>query len=216
MAFKGIDIRQTTDRLVFRAFFQNSSGAIVTSGSATLKLYELQSDGTLKSYDFNDNTFKTGALTTETLSMTHRQGNNNTTNTGIWTAVLTTLTGFTKGNIYFAQHTHSSAAPTDQTREFQFGSIEGDGDDGIVGKVASVTSASVFTGDNSLSSSDDAYKGSVLYFTSGTQRGIARKISSYTGSSRTFNFSGGATAADAAFPAAPSTGDTFVILGRIA
>ena len=121
MAFRGIDVRETIDRLLFRALLQDSDGALLTSGTTTLKLYELQDDGTLESYDFNDNTFKTGALTTETLAMTHRQGNNSTTNTGLWTANLTTLTGFTPGNIYFAMVNNTGAFPVDQQREFQFG-----------------------------------------------------------------------------------------------
>lgn len=83
-------------------------------------------DGSLKSYDFNDNTFKTSALTTETASMTHRTGNNATTNTGIWTYRLATLTGFTAGNIYFVLVNNTGANPSDSTREFQFGSAEGD------------------------------------------------------------------------------------------
>lgn len=126
MAFKGIDIRQTSDRLVFRSLLQDSTGALLTTGTSTVKLYELQSDGTLKSYDFNDNTFKTTALTTETLAMTHRTGNNATTNTGVWTAILTTLTGFSEGNLYFAMVNNTAASPRDQQREFQFGSVEGD------------------------------------------------------------------------------------------
>lgn len=126
MAFKGIDIRQTSDRLVFRAMLQDSSGGLLTTGTTTVKLYELQSDGTLKSYDFNDNTFKTTALITEKLAMTHRKGNNGTTNTGVWTANLTTLSGFTKGNIHLALVNNTGASPKDQIREFQFGSVEGD------------------------------------------------------------------------------------------
>lgn len=124
--FKGIDVRQTGNQLVFRAFLQNSSGALLTTGTTTVKLYEVQSDGTFKSYDFNDNTFKTTALTTETLALTHRTGNNSTTNTGVWTAALATLTGFTAGAVYLALVNNSGASPTDQVREFQYGSAEGD------------------------------------------------------------------------------------------
>lgn len=126
LAKQGIDVRQTTGHLAFRAFLQDSLGAIVTSGTTSLYLYELQSDGTLKSYDWSDNTFKTLALTTETQALTHRTGNNNGTNTGIWTYALTTLTGFTKGGIYFARVKNVGATPTDQMREFQFGLEQGD------------------------------------------------------------------------------------------
>lgn len=124
---KGIDVRATTSELLSRVMLQDSAGAIVTTGTTSLYLYELQmSDGTLKSYDFNDNTFKTTALTTETASMTHRTGNNAGTNTGIWTHRLATLTGFTAGNIYLARVKNTNASPTDQVREFQFGSAQGD------------------------------------------------------------------------------------------
>lgn len=126
MSTQGIDIRQTSNQIIFRSLLQDSNGALVTSGTTTLKLYELQDDGTLYSYDFSDNTFKSTALTTETAAMTHRQGNNLTTNTGLWTYVLSTLTGFTVGNIYFAMVNNTGAFPTDQVREFQFGSFEGD------------------------------------------------------------------------------------------
>lgn len=124
--FKGVDVRQTSSRLVFRVALKDATGAKLASGTTTYRLYELQDDGDLLSYDFNDNTFKSGALTTATASMAHQQGNNNTHDTGIWTAALTTLTGFTAEGIYIIQVNNSGAAPTDQEREFQFGSAEGD------------------------------------------------------------------------------------------
>lgn len=123
--FKGIDVRQTGNQLVFRAFL-TTSGAVLTSGTGTLELYEIQSDGTLKSYDFADNTFKTTTLTTATLALTHRTGNNSATNTGIWTAVLSTLTGFTAGGMYLSIVRNSSADTPVQAREFQYGSEQGD------------------------------------------------------------------------------------------
>lgn len=124
--FKGVDVRQTGSQLVFRASLKDSTGAKVTSGTTTLAIYELQSDGTFKSYDFNSNTFKTTALTTATASMSHQTGNNGTVNTGVWTYALSTLTGFTAGAVYLAQVNNSGALPTDQEREFQYGSAEGD------------------------------------------------------------------------------------------
>jgi hypothetical protein len=124
VAPKGIDVRQSTGRLLFRVLLQDSAGAVVTTGTTNLKLYELQDDGTLKSYDFNDNTFKTTVLTTENLALTHRTGNNATTNTGLWTKELTTLTGFTRGAVYFAHVSNTGAFPVVQAREFQFGGID--------------------------------------------------------------------------------------------
>lgn len=124
--YKGIDVKQTGDRLIFDVFLQDGTGTLVTGDSPTLKLYELQSDKTLKSYDFSDDTFKSTALTTETLAMVNRLGNNNTTETGYYNCSLTTLTGFTVGAIYLALVSTSLASPTEQLRKFQFGSAEGD------------------------------------------------------------------------------------------
>ena len=129
MGYKGIDVRQSGDRLIFRASLKDSSGAKVTTGTATLRLFEVQNDGSLKSYDFNDNTFKTTALTTATVNLVHRQGNNSTYDTGLWSYSLTTITGFTRGNVYISQISHASASPPEQEREFQYG--EGEGDESI-------------------------------------------------------------------------------------
>jgi hypothetical protein len=132
MSFSGIDVRQTSDRLIFRASLKDSSNAKYAGTNATtLRLFELQSDGTLKSYDFSDNTFKTGLLATATASMTHRTGNNGSYNTGVWTYALvptaaTALTGFTRGGLYIAQVSNSSAVPPEQEREFQYGGEQGD------------------------------------------------------------------------------------------
>lgn len=124
--FKGIGVRQTGNELIFRELLLDATGALVTTGTTNLYLYEYQSDGTLKSYDWSSNTFKTTALTTEVQAMTHRQGNNNTTNTGIWTFSLGTLTGFTVGAVYLMRVNNTTAYPNDLYREFQYGSLEGD------------------------------------------------------------------------------------------
>lgn len=125
MSFQGVDVRATTDRLVFRALLLDSASAFVTTGTTVLRLHEIQTDGTFKTYDFDDNTFKTGACTTPTSAMTHRTGNNATYDTGVWTVALTTLTGFTVGNIYLATVNNSLATAPNQVREFQFGNAEG-------------------------------------------------------------------------------------------
>lgn len=124
--FKGIDVLQTGTAIVFKASLKDSGGAKVTGGTTSLYLFEVQSDGTLKSYDWNDNTFKTTALTTASASMTHRTGNNGTYATGVWTYALATLTGFTVGAVYIAQVSNSGASPTEQERELQYGSEQGD------------------------------------------------------------------------------------------
>ena len=124
--FKGVDVRQTGNQLVFRAFLQNSSGSLVTTGTTNLFLMELQSDGTVRTYDFNNNTFSAGAVTTEAQAMTYRKSNNGATDTGLWTVSLSVLTGFTAGAVYLARINNSAASPVDQMREFQYGSAESD------------------------------------------------------------------------------------------
>jgi hypothetical protein len=69
-------------------------------------------------------------------------------------------------------------------------------------------STTQFAGSSSLNSGDSWYVGSVLVFTSGALDGLARKITSYTGSTRLVTVT-------TAWPAAPTAGDTFRILGRI-
>jgi hypothetical protein len=74
--------------------------------------------------------------------------------------------------------------------------------------------AASFDGDSGLSAVDDYYNEQWLAFHSGTLQGIARKVTDYTGATRTFTFSGTGTADDAPFPAAPSNGDGFAIVGH--
>jgi hypothetical protein len=86
----------------------------------------------------------------------------------------------------------------------------------ILGAVADTTpAAGSFDGAAGLSAASGFYAGSVLAFTSGANRGLARKVTTYTGSTHTFNFAGQPGTADAAFPQAPANGDGFMILGRI-
>lgn len=120
MSFKGIDIRSGT-ALIFRASIKDSAGMVLATGTTTLMILESQSDGTYKTYDFSDNTFKAGTCTTPTVNMTHRTANNGAVNTGLWTYALGTLTGFTAGNVYKTLVYNSGASPLQQEREFQFG-----------------------------------------------------------------------------------------------
>ncbi len=123
---KGIDIRQTANRLIFDALLQDTSGSLVTTGTTKLYLYELQSDYTLNSYDFSNNTFTSGVLTNAYSTLTHQRTCGNTVNTGVWTSGLTTLTGFSNSGIYYTHVNHTNAFPNDQMRKFQFGSEQGD------------------------------------------------------------------------------------------
>ncbi len=62
-----------------------------------------------------------------------------------------------------------------------------------------------FKGASSLSATNDEYTGQILALASGTQAGIARKITGYTGSTRLFAFA-------TPFPAAPANGDSFIVI----
>lgn len=153
--FAGVDVRQAGNVLLFRVKLDAAAGTLLTTGATSLRLYELQDDGTLKSFDWADYTFKTGALTTETLSMTHRTGNNGTFSTGIWTAVLATLSGFTSGAMYFAHVTNTGASPQSQAREFQYGGAEGGSATAIAETVAPAVWQESILGTGSPTAFDD-------------------------------------------------------------
>lgn len=205
IGFKGIDVRQTVDRLLFEALLVGSSGDKVVSGTTDLYLYEVQDDGILKSYDWNDNTFKTTALTTEKSSLTHRTGNNSTTNTGLWTKTLTTLTGFTIGAIYIVETYNSGAAPLWQARKFQFGSCEGD--DGAFAEFTVGASSTTTSVRSNRTEANDFWINAVIAFTTGTYRGLGRKVSAYANTNGAFTVS--------ALPGAPASGDRGIIVGVI-
>ena len=77
-----------------------------------LRIYELQSDGTLKQYDWNDNTFKTAVPTTAFVTMTHRTTSGGGYDTGVYTAQATSVGGFMIGNVYLAQVENHSTGDT--------------------------------------------------------------------------------------------------------
>src|ERR1700682_894 len=98
--FKGLDVRQTRGKLVFRASLKDANGAKLTTGTTNIAITELQDDGSLTTYDWSSNTFKTSGMTSanSTSTMTHqsRIGDADAAvSTGVWTKVLSTLTGFT-------------------------------------------------------------------------------------------------------------------------
>lgn len=71
---------------------------------------------------------------------------------------------------------------------------------------ASPTSSS-FIGAAGLSATDDFYNDMLIVFTSGTLKGIPRRVSDYVGSTRTFT--------TGAYPTAPANGDTFIIIALV-
>jgi hypothetical protein len=52
--------------------------------------------------------------------MTHRTGDNGTLDTGVWTYLLSAVSGFTAGNLYYVMITHASASPLYRHQKFQF------------------------------------------------------------------------------------------------
>lgn len=132
----GVIVRSSSGGLVFRRACDDSSGNAVSTGTTTLKIAELEDDGTLKTYDFSTNTFVTTTVTTETVNMTARAMNNGADATGIWTYSLGTVTGFTRGKTYFAISANTSASPPTDRVEFVYGGADGDLSLDTVGKVA--------------------------------------------------------------------------------
>lgn len=221
MSTRGIDIRQETDRIVFRASLKDSAGAKVTTGTTELRLYRVEDDGTLDVYDWTTNDFvATGSGTPDDeTTMTHQQRRDSTgadVDTGIWTAVLSTLTNFTEGQVYIAQVTNSNATPESQEREFQFGSVEGTSR--FERAVRAITKGTVDTGATTTSiptsaldpagSAADQFKGQILAFdkdtTTAALRGQKTDITASTASATP-------TLTVTALTTAPASGDTFVI-----
>lgn len=105
--------------------------------------------------------------------------------------------------------------PSDETLDsetplavWQF-SIEREPKPYVTGSVTNSPSDGSSLRDSSKSGTDNFYNGSVLAFTSGGNEGIARKVGDYDGTNREFDFS------EDPFPATPSTGDGYVLLGQI-
>lgn len=236
MGAKGIFFRQTGDAIIFREALKDSSGIAVTSGLTYLRIFELQSDATLKQYDFNDNTFKTTALTTDKASMTHRVTNNSTYNTGLWTYVLSTVSGFTAGNIYIYSVSNVGTTPPTIEREFQYGSAEGDllvtsggylqsdlkrvDSNATAAYNLSVMNSSLETGTaqgggastitlrTGAVASNDYYKDQAIFIMTGTGAGQTNRISSYVGATKV-------ATVETAWVTQPDNTSVYLVIGRI-
>jgi hypothetical protein len=198
---KGIDVRQTSKAIIFRNFFIDS-GNPASSGTTTISIFELQSDGSLRNYDFSTNAFIVGTPVKSTDNMKHQTINNATTATGIWTYAINQLSAFTVGSIYISQVSNSVTGGIPQTREFQFGNAQGD--DGaftefVVGLGSSTTSITTNRTD-----ATSFWVGSVIGFTSGACKGLSAHVSA---------FSNGTFTVSSALPVAPSRNDTGLIFG---
>lgn len=123
---RGIDIRRESDgSLLFVAYLLDAANAKITTNSTARIWHLVPATGAIESYDFDDNTFKTTALTTPTVAVTHRTTDNATYNTGTHTYRHTTLTNFVIGDKYIFEVSHASL-PAPQQRMFQYGGVEGD------------------------------------------------------------------------------------------
>lgn len=118
--------RSSDTSLLIRAVLFDATDAKITAGTTSLRIWHvIPTTGALETYDFNDNTFKTGAVTTPTVAMTHRQAENNTYNTGYWNYRHTTLGPFVVGDKYIFEVSHANL-PRPITAEYQYGDLEGD------------------------------------------------------------------------------------------
>lgn len=151
MTFRGIDIRETEDRIVFRAFLLDSSDALVTSGDALLRLYEIQNDGTLKAFDWRDEVFTNGPIHQHQQNMTHQAVGDGNIDTGIWTHVL---------DLTPAEESSSSSSSTSTLSSSSSSTLSDN---------SSLSSSSASTETSSLSSSSSSTIGAITgtYFIAG-------------------------------------------------
>lgn len=119
----GIDVRASGGKLLIDVYWEDENGPI-TTGTSTVMIGEAQDTGQFLTYDDSDKTFKATSAGTPTVSLTHRQWDNNTYDTGIWSAVLSDLSGFTPRATYRFIFEHSSGLK--QVWRWQFGGAEGD------------------------------------------------------------------------------------------
>jgi hypothetical protein len=136
---RGIDVRQSGQPLLFDAAPVNATtGAAMTSGTMTAQLSEVQSDGTLKAFDFSTNAFVANTVnpTTATISLTPQTTGTTPYQAGYWSAVLATTTGLTAGGVYIITFNVPAGAAATPIRKIQWGLAQGD---------LAVTSAGVVT-----------------------------------------------------------------------
>jgi len=180
-------VRSGDTSILFRAVLFDGANAKIIAGATTLRLWRVvSSTGALETYDFNDDTFKAGAITTPTVAMTHRQAENSTYDTGVWTYRHANLAGFTEayiGEKYFAEVSHASLVRP-ITLEFQYGDLEGDESDYlpiIRGRnTAAGGNVAYITLDASASAVDNFYQGLYVTIIGGTGIRQTRRIEHYT------------------------------------
>ncbi len=121
-------IKSDDTSLLIRAVLFDAADAKITSSTVSLRIWHIiPTSGALETYDFNDNTFKTGAVTTptDTALIVHRQAENSTYDTGVWSGRFTDLASLVLGDKYLFELSHTNL-PRPITVEYQYGGHEGD------------------------------------------------------------------------------------------
>jgi hypothetical protein len=187
-------IRSNDGSILFRAVLFDASGNPITTTATLMILHFVPASGDIETYDFNDNTFKTTAVTTRTQNLTHEQADNNTVDTGIHRHRHTTLTDFEIGDKYVAYVEHASL-PAPIVAEFQYGDLEGDDALALGGLIRERETAqagaagSITLNTNADATNDGFYTNQIVVIIAGTGVGQARLITGYTASSRVADIS---------------------------
>lgn len=127
----GINIVQSsTGNITFRRRVVDGSNNPVSTGTAYLRVFHLQSAGTFREYRFDSHSFVTGS--TYTQALTHRtmtadaNFDSSATDSGWWTWQETVTQSFQVGERYIASTFHSGGTPKTEDWMFQWGGGEGD------------------------------------------------------------------------------------------
>lgn len=184
---RGMDVIRSNDgSILFRALLLDASRNPITTAGSLRIFHFTPTTGDIETYDFNDDTFKTGAVTTATTNTTHETGENGSFDTGVHQVRHATLTDFTIGDKYFGYFTHASL-PAPIVVEFQYGDLEGDLAFHLVlreRETAQGGAATTITLNTNASSTNDFYNGQLIMIVAGTGAGQARVIRSYAGGTR--------------------------------
>jgi hypothetical protein len=233
VAGRGIDVKQSGVPLLFDFnFVDATTGQPISVGSSSIRMFEYQSDATFKPYDFGTHAVVSGTPATPNLALAHQAAGG--VNTGVWTAVESTLSGLTVGALYLVIATAPTGARDPyQDRKFQYGGAEGDLDvTALLAAIAAIPAQNIglnctvagtptptvtsVTVTGTFDATINAYKNQYLSIVGGTRKGqtaliltsTTGNISGATGSTVALTLNNG----DLAAPFANS--DPAVICGK--
>ncbi len=190
---RGMDIIRSNDgSILFRVALFDASGVEITTAANLNIGHFVPASGDLETYDFDDDTFKTTAVTTFNQATTHEQMDNNTEDTGIHVYRHPTLTDFAIGDKYVARVTHASL-PQPIITEFQYGDLNGDialnlpllreRETAQAGAAGSITLAAA------ANANDDFYNEARISIIAGIGVGQSRFADDYDGTSKVLTIS---------------------------